>query len=52
MDKPQFDYFFDCRNFATDNCKGDCDRCNFHPDYLEEVRFQKSMEVSCLNVKS
>jgi len=38
--EPQFDYFFDCKSFATTDCEGDCENCNFHPDYLEEVKYQ------------
>jgi len=46
----QFDYFFDCSDYATENCNGDCDSCNFHPDYLEEMKYQKTMgeEDVCL----
>jgi hypothetical protein len=43
----QFDYFFDCSSYATDDCDGDCNHCNFHPDYLDELNFQKSMENLC-----
>jgi hypothetical protein len=46
----QFDYFFDCSNYATDDCNGDCNHCNFHPDYLDELNFQKSMENGYENV--
>lgn len=39
-----FDYYFDCTTYATKDCKGDCENCNFHPDYIEEVKYQKEME--------
>jgi hypothetical protein len=34
-----YDYFYDCMNFATDNCSGDCETCKkFETDLTKKLK--------------
>ena len=41
-----FDYFFDCMNFATDKCSGDCDTCkNFDTPLRSKLKEASELEL-------